>query len=212
MSLTTKEAHQVLNRTTYETFDELTATLSSAPKQTKRNKYAGNAEYVPISQIEADLDDIYGPNCWQTANFQMIPLGASTKKDDQIYITVQLELQVLHPIFNTWISRVGVSSGYVSHNVITTFGPKLKAEALKNAAKSLGAVFGRDLNRDATATEASETVEAWLEDEGIIDMITNAKTIEDLKLIQSQFSSKVQRHPAVKKALNKRATELRTTK
>ena len=147
--LTTKEANLLINRKQFDTLDALTATLSTSPKQTKKNKFAGNAEYVPISQIEADLDDIYGPNCWQVSKPNFTPLGQKTwtetttdRHGNQVEnlkirsaILCTLELQVLHPIFNTWIVRGGTSSGEFSEKQVTTFSGKLKAEALKNAAK-----------------------------------------------------------------------------
>lgn len=208
-NLTTQDAALILDATFYESFPEFQATLSAPPKQTLKNKFAGNAEYVPISLIEADLDNVFGAACWKMKDFQLVPLGASTKKEDQIYVAATLELEVLHPITRQWITRAGAASGYVSHNTITTFATRLKANALKNASKSLGKVFGRDLNRDDEETETTESVNDWLENEGILDMINAASSLDELSIVKDKQSSKIQRHPQFRKALNARAKELK---
>ena len=83
-------------------------------------------------------------------------------------ICVNLELQVFHPVAKTWLSRCGVGACQIRQkagaqisdinakikNALEMDLPHAKADALKNAAKSLGDLFGRNLTRkDKDTTE-----------------------------------------------------------
>jgi hypothetical protein len=119
-------------------------------KDIRVNKMANNAEYISISTIERRLDEIYS-GLWQIDNFRWEVVANE--------IIGSIDLKVYHPKAG-WITRTGAaaamiltSSGKpatVEHKIKNTLVkdfPHLKAECLKNAAKSLGVIFGRNLNR-----------------------------------------------------------------
>lgn len=126
----------------------------------------GRADYLPISFVEMTLDELF-LGLWSTENFKW---SAITNE-----VQGSLELVVIHPITRTQIRRVGAGSIVImvdsltqedkdrmskqdrnlfalnpqnkKPNALDLAFPKLKAECLKNAAQSLGKVFGRDINR-----------------------------------------------------------------
>lgn len=126
----------------------------------------GRADYLPISFVEMTLDELF-LGLWSTENFKW---SAITNE-----VQGSLELVVMHPITRTQIRRVGAGSIVImvdslsqeekdrmskqdrnlfalnpqnkKPNALDMAFPKLKAECLKNAAQSLGKIFGRDINR-----------------------------------------------------------------
>ena len=126
----------------------------------------GRADYLPISFVEMTLDELF-LGLWSTENFKW---SAITNE-----VQGSLELVVMHPITRTQIRRVGAGSIVImvdslsqddkdrmskqdrnlfalnpqnkKPNALDLAFPKLKAECLKNAAQSLGKIFGRDINR-----------------------------------------------------------------
>ena len=118
----------------------------------KENPYANKAKYLPISFVEMQLDEMFF-GLWQTRNF-----NHSIVVNE---IIGTLELGVYHPVLKDWIWRTGAGSTPIQmsknsgvteaekkiHNTLVKDFPHLKAECLKNAARSLGKMFGRDLNR-----------------------------------------------------------------
>ena len=123
-----------------------------------KNKFANDSLYVPISVLEMQLDEFFF-GLWSIENFTYLPVANE--------IVGSLDLKVFHPVHKTWITRTGAGavqiqmkskakggSGDITEirdkivNTLTKDFPHLKAECLRNACKSLGKVFGRDLNRD----------------------------------------------------------------
>lgn len=122
----------------------------------------GKAKSIPISFIEMTLDEIFLGQ-WGTRNF--------SSKVILNEVVGELELWVIHPITGKEITRVGAAciiiqvdkapddlSGQAKNewalnpsnkksNALDLGYPKLKAECTKNAAQTLGKIFGRDLNR-----------------------------------------------------------------
>lgn len=119
----------------------------------KRNGEWKPLEYLMISDIEDKLDMTFS-GLWQTENFQWQMLTNE--------ITGSITLKVYFPGIG-WISRIGSGSVPIQtaegsditdftkkiKNALVKGMPALKAECFKNACKSLGRFFGRDLNRDA---------------------------------------------------------------
>lgn len=147
--------------------------LNAKPNQKviKVNTFANNSKFIPIGEIEMQLDEIFC-GLWQTKNFQYSVVANE--------IVCSVELHVWHPIIKQWIVRTGTGAAMIQQegwkkdeagNYITSNGKKVKfsppptaveykikntlvkdfphakAEAVKNAAKSFGKFFGRDLNR-----------------------------------------------------------------
>lgn len=116
------------------------------------NAMAGNSKYLPISFIEMQLDELFF-GMWSTDKFQYSQVGNE--------MVGSIELKVYHPIAKEWITRTGAAGVMIQFkkgsdvtdynqkiaNTLVKDFPHLKAECLKNAARSLGKIFGRDLNR-----------------------------------------------------------------
>jgi len=109
--------------------------------------------YIPISHLENSLDELFFGQ-WETTNF----------KWERMFNEVvgSIELKVLNPVTNQWLTRTGAGSIVIMQDANTTIGqfnehkkknalemgfPKLKAECVKNAIIGLGKFFGRDINR-----------------------------------------------------------------
>lgn len=125
----------------------------------------GKAKVLPISFVEMTLDEIFLGQ-WSTENF--------TSKQMLNEVVGELELVVVHPVTGMTIRRTGAASIIIQvdkapdnlvgqarnewalspsnkkYNALDLGYPKLKAECVKNAAQSLGKVFGRDMNRKKT--------------------------------------------------------------
>lgn len=122
------------------------------------------ASTLVISHIEMSLDELFFGQ-WLTRNFQWSAIANEVQGS--------IELVVIHPVTGREITRIGAASIIIQvdrvpedlkndaqarnewalnpsnkkPNALDLAFPKLKAECLKNAAQSLGRVFGRDLNR-----------------------------------------------------------------
>lgn len=126
-------------------------------KTAKQSDYAkipdkGEYDTIPIGILENMLDEVY-LGLWKThsPNYQVVA--------NEIVGTLILE--VYDPSAKVWISRIGggaVTIRQKKDSALTDIGakiktalqmdfPKLYSMCLKNAAKSLGKRFGRDLNR-----------------------------------------------------------------
>ena len=117
------------------------------------NKMANNSQYLPIASIEILLDELYS-GLWQAVNFRWQNVANE--------IIGSIDLQVFHPVAKVWITRTGAASVMIQtardqevilankiKNTLVKDFPHLKTECIKNAAKSLGSRFGRNLNRGA---------------------------------------------------------------
>ncbi len=139
------------------------ARLNSEPDPASLDKTPdGKAQTVTISFIEMLLDEIFIGQ-WSTEGF--------TTKIITNEVVGELVLSVVHPITGMVIKRTGAAAIQImvdkapeglqgkernlwalspenkKPNALDLSYPKLKAECLKNAAQSLGKIFGRDLNR-----------------------------------------------------------------
>lgn len=127
----------------------------------------GKAKTLPISFVEMTLDELYLGQ-WGTENFKTSVITNE--------VVGSLELVVVNPITGREQRRIGAASIIIQvdkvpddvtghqrnewalnpsnkkHNALDLGYPKLKAECVKNAAQSLGKIFGRDLNRKKADT------------------------------------------------------------
>lgn len=175
---------------------ELLYTLQEEPKPEEIKAQEGRL-YVPIGFIEAKLDRIFH-GLWKTENVQTTVIGNE--------VCMTLELHVFFYPMNQWVVRTGAGAAMIQQrgdwdavnkkkvparpsdvdakisNTLAKDYPHAKAEALKNAARSLGRTFGRDLNRDAD----KKVLEMNLPQAGIDEkkrvsaMIEQAQTIQEL--------------------------------
>lgn len=168
------------------------------------------AQTVVISHIETTLDELFFGQ-WKTENFTWSPVANE--------IQGALELVVIHPVTGYEIRRTGAASIVITvdrvpegvtgqernqwalnpsnkkANALDMAFPKLKSECLKNAAQSLGKIFGRDLNRKnrdvykpfkiATAGELPESVISRLE-VGILN--GDPQAIEAINTLEAHLS------------------------
>jgi hypothetical protein len=134
--------------------NNFTKNLNREPKPSdiQINKQAGGAKYLPISFVENQLDELYF-GLWSTENFRHSVIANE--------VVGSIDLKVFHPVSMSWLTRVGVASVPIQQeagadsrdadkkikNALVKNFPSLKAECLKNACKSLGKFFGRDLSR-----------------------------------------------------------------
>ncbi len=132
---------------TLESFQKL---LNASPKLVKKNDLSNNL-YVPIAEVEKTLDELFA-GLWKTINFNYQVVANE--------IVGSLELQVFHPVAEIWITRTGSAAIQILvkkgedaiidnkiKNALKAGFANLPSECLKNAAKKLGNVFGRNLNR-----------------------------------------------------------------
>ena len=136
--------------------DKFMGHVSKEPRQSeiKKNTQANNVDFIPISFIETTLDELFLGQ-WSTEDFHYSVIANE--------IVGHLTLKFIHPISGQWISRVGVGAVPIRmaagaavdefqkkiKTALMADLPHMKAECLKNAAKGIGKVFGRDLNRKA---------------------------------------------------------------
>lgn len=137
--------------------------LNAEPESSELDRTAdGKAKTLPISFVEMALDELY-LGIWGTESF--------TSKLIANEVVGELTLWVKHPLTGDIIKRQGAASIIIQvdkvpenmegqernnwalnpankkPNALDLGYPKLKAECVKNAAQSLGKIFGRDLNR-----------------------------------------------------------------
>lgn len=114
-------------------------------------KNINGADYVPIGEQEKTLDSIY--QRWDTSEFKFKaqPIGG------RILIRSQIRLQVWDGDCQT--TRIGAISFWVTGDetgIDADYAGIAKSYALNNACKSLGKVFGRELNNRVEYTEFSD--------------------------------------------------------
>ena len=162
----------------------------------------GKAKTLPISFVEMTLDEIF-LGLWSTENF--------TSKVTINEVCGELELVVIHPVTGMAIRRTGAASIIITvdkvpdtvtgtarnewalnpsnkkYNALDLGYPKLKAECVKNAAQSLGKIFGRDLNRKKADRLQQEYKQ--LTDIGFKALIERVEKgdVEAAKLAESNF-------------------------
>lgn len=170
---------------------------------TKINTLAKGAKYIPIRHIERKLDEVYS-GLWTTQNFRWQVVVNE--------IVGSIDLLIFHPIAKTWLTRTGAASKMILvpkdkqaipenkiKNALETGFPALKAECLKNAAKSLGVVFGRSINNDEEDfTYLSEQVEGYTDlQQDAIQLLERAILTEKereaigLKVAKHRYTHKV---------------------
>jgi hypothetical protein len=134
-----------------ENFQKL-LNLHPHKSEVKTNDQAKGAKYLSIGTIERLLDENFS-GLWSTENFRWEVVCNE--------IVGSIDLKVFNPAVKTWITRTGSASTMILtvsgkpatvenkiKNTLVKDFPHLKAECIKNAAKTLGVRFGRNLNRN----------------------------------------------------------------
>lgn len=155
----------------------------------KINKFANNTKYLPISYLEMLLDQI-SLGIWETKNFHYEILTNE--------LVGSIIVKFYHPVIGNFIERVGVAAVQIQTksgtdpyditnkipNTLVKQVGQLKAECFRNAVKSIGKIFGRDLNRD----DAAEFNPTYYEDNMKIE-ITRQTLIEAKQSIRNNVKS-----------------------
>lgn len=109
-------------------------------------------KYIPIRIVETLLRSYFGA-------YQIIPVSTQLIGNS---VVVTVELKVLHPILKQWLTFAGIGAvpiqvqrganpmewEKINATAIQRNAPAAKSFAVSNAAKSLGQVFGSNLNGD----------------------------------------------------------------
>jgi len=192
--------------------------LNDNPKEDdiRINEYADNTKYIPISFLEMKLDEMVN-GLWSTKSFNTKIIGNE--------ICGEIELHYFHPIYKTWLCRVGAASVLVRQkkgaeitditakikNALVLDYPHLKAECFRNACSSIGKTFGRDLNREFVAGMPDAFVEEEIDELKV--RLSEFTDFDELKstaiLLRNEFIEKGLNKLMVEKTINKRLMEIK---
>lgn len=173
---------------------DFTRKLNADPDPREFEKTPDNrASFLPISFVEMTLDELFLGQ-WELSEpaFQQIfneVVGTGI-------------LTVWHPITGRPIRRAGFGAVVITQdkdaaiadfnltkkkNALDLTFPKLKAEILKNAASSLGKVFGRDINRKSK--DVFKPALKALSDEALLAAIKRIESgqVETVALCEANF-------------------------
>lgn len=112
--------------------------------------------YIPIGQIEQLLRTYFGA-------YQVEMIGQPQLMANSVVVSVHLK--VFNPIVGQWFTYAGIGAvpiqlnkdanptdfTQIKHDALHKNAPAAKSFAISNAAKSIGRVFGSELNRDLTS-------------------------------------------------------------
>src|SRR5699024_2753647 len=147
------EDKQIAKRT-----DQFNWLLNQEPpsKWVKQNKYAGNSLYLPIDKVENLLKRLFKSYKIEVKSTNML-LNS---------VTCHVRVHYLHPVTNDWRYHDGVGAkevqtesgtgalqsdmSNVQRGAMEKCVPIAKTNAVKNACKEFGKLFGADLNRKNT--------------------------------------------------------------
>jgi hypothetical protein len=184
------------------------------------NKFANNAKYLPISYIENKLDELYF-GAWEVTDFKFQVVANE--------ISGSLQLRVFHPVLQIWLSRTGAAAvqiqmisknnggdGDITNvrnkitNTLEKDFPHLKSECIKNAARSLGKAFGRDLNRKKTDSYEPFTEQIMFEEtkKELQHKLNNCSNIDELQMLWDSLEPDQQKDPKVKRLFTIRKGKL----
>lgn len=148
----------------YNRLDEFNLLMNQNPPKEwlKRNPFGGNALYIPIERVEFLLKRIF-------KNYKI-----EVREIVQIFngVSCTVRLHYIHPITGEWSFHDGVGAGQIqtkkgsspadmqniNNNAIQLCVPIARAEAVKNAAKTFGKLFGSDLNRKSSPNYNRELI------------------------------------------------------
>lgn len=211
--------YQYLDTTSPNYRAQLFEILQRKPSIIQINKLAGNAKFVPVSAVEDTLNWLF-PFCWshEIVNSYVVL--------NEIVMTSVLTIDVPGQFS---IRRAGAASVVIQQakdsNILDTSTkiknalekgfPKGKAECLKNAAKSLGPIFGSNLNRKLEMQTERGLVKIdyvstiLANDEKILKQLPAAKTRAELGDLWSQLSESSRASDAINLAFAEAADRLK---
>lgn len=193
------EVTQPIDKNKLVSIEKFQSKLNSQPdtNNIKINKYGGNSKYLPISFHEMTLDEMFFGH-WHTENFQYQVVANE--------LIGSIEVVFLHPVSGYWLRRTGAAAVPIQMNkgskvldvenkIINTLVkdfPHLKSSCISNAARSIGKLFGRDLNREFNDTYQPIVLPSHLKEvDSIAIQFENAQTIKDLERIFEENQNKI---------------------
>ena len=183
-------------------------------KHISKNRQANNSQYLSIGYIESQLDTIY-KGLWSLENFK--------EKVILNEVIGSLELRVFHPIAGMWLTRVGCASVPIQldqgaaitdtskkkKNALVKNFPSLKAECVKNAAKSLGLAFGRDLNRKHNGEYSIDGFDSIMTQSDMDEIQTKLSNVDDLDELGALWDS-LSKEQKASKVIRNEFTKIKT--
>lgn len=166
-----------------------TTLVNKAPKKEKIQTHQGY-QYLPISVVEKELDKMY---------FGLVQYECVTYSQIFNEIACHARIKVFHPVMLQWLTYDGLGSAVIQQdantkvydfnqfkkpNALQLTLPKAYAEAIKNAAKKIGKLFGADINRkfednyEPIIKEKKSTEQVHAERMAVL--INDCTSIEDL--------------------------------
>ena len=153
--------------------------VNASPATTDIRKNEDGSEYIPISIIQSQLDQVFnGLWSWNfdkefTQKLQMFGRGILSYK---------------HPDSEVWLQRTG-TAGITCIGDLKLDYPRLEAMALLSAAKKIGISFGRNLNRDKEDTPSSGIIDVAIlkERDEAIDAMNGAEDTKQLAFVFNKY-------------------------
>ena len=173
--------------------EKITASLNLAPDAKWLQKTPdGKADYIPIGIIENELrKDFAG----------LVQYEVLTERRELNEYIVTARIKVFHPIIGQWMNYDGVGAVQIMQdkdakigeftdtkkkNALQMNAPKAYAEAIKNAAKKIGAKYGANLNRKfEDVYEPINTLAEVLQE--VLPLLAKCISLDDLKLIWDSY-------------------------
>lgn len=205
---------------TLENVHKFQTTLNGVPNpaEIKKNAAARDAKYIPIGEVEKLLDEMFA-GLWQTHSFEWKVVANE--------LVGSIVLEYFHPVVHVWMKRTGVGAVPVTMtsgskvpemlekkivNACVTVAPHLKAECVKNAARSIGQRFGRDLNRSTEYGDYESLSDMMIPFERMAEIETyleNCHTKDDVtECYRSMLSATEKRDLEIRNLFTKRRSEL----
>lgn len=200
--------------------DKFQAKLEAEPTQVKTHE---GVMYVPTGILQARLDAVF-QGLW-SVDITKVDVVAN-----EIYILISLS--VWHPVAQVWIRRAGAAAVPIQQDqgagilelekkkkqAIQKNLPAALSLAIKNAAKTLGTHFGRQMNKKDDAVEdlipfqAVEAIEGeFYKPEGLKDQVKKAKTVAELDALWKANVLAIKASPSVKRAFTTKRRRLTAT-
>lgn len=153
------KAFEAFDQKSFSDLKQFNEALNKAPlaQWIKVNKFSDNAKYIPIRVVESVLRSFFGV-------YQVEMVGQPHIIGNSVVVSVHLK--VYHPVLKEWLVYAGVGAvpielekgasplqfDQIKSKALHKNIPAAKSFAVSNAAKSIGKIFGADLNNDEMST------------------------------------------------------------
>lgn len=124
------------------TNEEYLGIINAEPEGVKTSEDK-SYRFIPISVLEAKLDEVFAGDWSFTMDRELFGKAFATGVGTLSYV---------HPVSGDAIHKTGTAAVALSKDINMDF-PKLESQCIINAAKKIGPVFGRNLNRDKDDAE-----------------------------------------------------------